>query len=244
MDFNTGKEHQIAENLTTIIPVSWSPTENTILALAPDRRRISEKNYLGGIYKIDAKTGQETEVLSFSRDSFKDLSLVYNMAIEWSLDGKSIFYIKENIIKRNLETGNQETFYQAQNILKFLKRSPSDNKLVFLDGIKLMMANSDNGIVKEIYSLKNDLKITNIVWSPDGSFIYINSGTSLWRLPINGGEIQKIHQFKKGKVYVSFSPDGNKVAISEYEQKYDLRLMENLIKELEKIYSQNEKTND
>ncbi|MDB4581571.1 tetratricopeptide repeat protein [Draconibacterium sp.] len=240
LDLKTGEERQIAKNLSTILPPSWSPKGNKILAILRDQRKINEKNYAGGIYKIDVKTGQETELLSFTRESFNNLSLALNMAVEWSMDAKSIFYIKEKqILKRDLETGEEKIFYQAQNSLKYLKRSTLDNKLVFVDGKQLLIANGEDGHIKEIYSLEDDLKITNIVWSPDASFILINAGTSLWRLPANGGTIQKVYQFKNDARYMSINPNGQEIALNTYKQITEIRVMENLAEEVERIYSQN-----
>jgi Tol biopolymer transport system component len=235
-NLNTAKESPIAENLEVPLHASWSPKENTILAIGLDNRKISDKNYFGGIYNIDIKTGKETELLSFTRDSFKDLSLAFNMAVEWSMDAKSIFYIKENhILQFNLETGLQNTFYTAQNSLKYLKRFSHGNELVFMDGKQIMKASGENGDIKKLCTLEDNQRIGSISWSPDGNYIYLYVDEWLCKLPSDGGILQKICPLAKETRFVSIHPEGKKIAITKYYQKAGFLVMENLVQELEKL---------
>lgn len=239
-DINTRKERQIAKNLETGLASSWSPNGNEILTLGLDKRKMNDKNYFAGIYKIDVKSGKETEVLTFSRDSFKNPSNVWRMAVEWSLDGKNIFYVKENqIIKRNLETGQENTFYKAEQSLQYFKRSPSGNEFVFKEGEKIMKTSGKDGVVREICSVEGP-KSGIISWSSDEKYIYLRADKSLCKVPSNGGAIQNICPLEKGIRYISFNPGEQKIAIAKYDQRTEFRKIENLTYELDKIYSLNE----
>lgn len=240
-DFNTGKERPVAENLEVQLPVSWSPKENSILIIGLDNRKIIDKNYAGGIYNVDVITGKETELLSFTKDSFNDLRQALNMAVEWSLDVKSFFYLKENrIVQFDLETGQQNTFYTAQNSLKFLKRFSKGNDLVFMDGKQIMKASGKNGDIKSLCSLEDSQRIGSIYWSPDGNYIYLYADSWLCKLPSDGGTIQKVCPLEEGTRFVSIHPEGKKIAVTNYDQKTGGLVMENLAQEIEKVYSRNE----
>ncbi|MFC1765095.1 tetratricopeptide repeat protein [Planctomycetota bacterium] len=240
-DINTGIERQIAGNLETgLASTSWSPKDNTILAFGRDQRNIQDKKYFAGMYKIDATTGRETEILTFARDAFRNPSNIMRMAAEWSLGGNKVFYIKGSQLKhRDLESGQEKTLYEGQRILQHLKRSPIGNELVFLEGKQIMKISGDNGDVKELCSLDNQRALL-IGWSSDEKYIYFAANQWLCKLPSIGGAIQKICPHQKGVRFISLSPDEQKIAITTYDQRTEFRKIENLAQEVERIYSQND----
>ena len=105
----------------------------------------------------------------------------------------------------------------------------------------------ESGTVKTITKLNTNtpLKYKKIALSPNGKYIYYTgmapeSGSILWRIPAQGGEPEKIWQSKDPIAGISIHPDGKQMALSVFEQEVEIRVMKNLIKEVEKIYSENE----
>jgi hypothetical protein len=63
-----------------------------------------------------------------------------------------------------------------------------------------------------------------------------DEGTSLWRIPAAGGIPQKTWQSKDRAEVFSFHPDGKQIALAIYEQELEIRVIKNLVQELEKVY--------
>ena len=76
------------------------------------------------------------------------------------------------------------------------------------------------------------------LWSPDGKYIYFYErpeGTNLWRIPAEGGKPQKVWSSENRVEIFDIHPDGDHIAFSIHERTTEVRVIENLVQELEKI---------
>jgi Tol biopolymer transport system component len=92
--------------------------------------------------------------------------------------------------------------------------------------------------VKEVCTAQEDKVFRMALWSPDGKYIYFTERSekpNLWRIPAEGGKPQKVWSSKNSLDIFSFHPDGNQVAFSIPERTTEVRVIENLVKELEKL---------
>jgi len=64
--------------------------------------------------------------------------------------------------------------------------------------------------------------------------------SKLWRVSANGGTPQNICQLPHLDVDLSIHPSGQKIALSYYEQTTEIRVMENLGREVAELQSRNE----
>jgi Tol biopolymer transport system component len=76
--------------------------------------------------------------------------------------------------------------------------------------------------------------------SPDGKYIYFSitgteNGSALWRISAETGSTEKIWESKNRITGINIHPDGNQMAISVLDYGLEIRVMENLVQELEKL---------
>ncbi|MHA2403935.1 MAG: hypothetical protein ACXADH_13150, partial [Candidatus Kariarchaeaceae archaeon] len=135
-DLKTGEERKLGENLRYARAPSWSPDGNSIIVVGTDKNKFYTKGYRGDVYLVDVKTGKTTEVFRLSDYTYNapdDDSFPLSV-IEWSLDGKSIFYLffKDRLVKHDLVTGEEKILYKHTHFNSLvLKRSPIGKNLIF-----------------------------------------------------------------------------------------------------------------
>lgn len=251
VNLKTDEKRKFTDNMSRVISPRWSPDGNSILIVGIDKNEIDTKGYKGGIYTVDVKTGQTTEILLLS--DYK-----YNMPgddafplsdIQWSLDGKSFFYLffKDRLVKHDLETGEDKILHkQAHFDRGVLSRSPDGKRLLFSarspeqKKSHLFTMSVEGGQVKELCTSQETNSFYMGLWSPDGQYIYfseLKDGTNLWRIPAEGGSPQKVWHSKDRTEIFSIHPDGNQIALAKRERTTEIRVIENLVQELEKIYN-------
>ncbi|MFC2160924.1 tetratricopeptide repeat protein [Acidobacteriota bacterium] len=249
-DLKTGEEHKLATNLFIAKSPSWSPDGNSILVIGrPQKPKTAADIYNGGIYNVDVKTGQTTEVLLLSDFEFarpKDAAWPLS-EIQWSLDGKSMFYLffKDRLVKRDLKTGEEKILYKHSDFSsEILERSPDGKSLLFSveDSEKkkgvLYTISVDGEQVKELCTSQEAESFHMGMWSPDGQYIYFTESENeynLWRIPSEGGKPQKVWHSKNNGYVWSIHPDGNQIALSIRERTTQIKVIENLVQELEKL---------
>lgn len=246
-DLKTNEEHTLAGNLMLVAPPCWSPDGNSILGVGRDITKNITKGYRGGIYRIDVKTGKASEILLLSDYKYNtpgdDASSLSDL--EWSADGKSIFFLffRDRLVKHDLETGQDKILYEHPRFERnVLARSPDGKTLLF--GVReegeshLFTIPVEGGEEKELCTTQQGFETA--MWSPDGKCVYFTKsqdGTSLWRLPAEGGTPQKVWQSENEVEIFSISPDGTQMSFAMRERELEIRVMENLVQELKKIYS-------
>ncbi len=247
-DLRTGEEHKVANNLLTSRSPCWSPDGNSILVVGHDKTKFATKGYKGGIFLIDAKTGQTTEILNisdFKYNATEDETFPLS-DVEWSSDGKCIFYtfFTDRLVKRDLVTGEEKILCKHDRFVRFiLHRSPDGKSLLF--GIynpeekksHLFTIPVDGGKEKEICSSQEARAFNSANWSIDGNFIYFidSNGNNLWRVSAEGGTPQKIWHSKNRIQGFDIHPNGTQLVLEKPEEITEIRVIENLVQELEKL---------
>jgi Tol biopolymer transport system component len=253
-DLKTGKERKLAENLFTSESPCWSPDGNSILVLGREKIKAKAKDYSRGIYLVDVKTGQTTEILLLSDYEFNvpedDASPLSDL--EWSADGKSFYYLlfKDRLVKHDLESGEDKVLYEHSHFNRnLLRRSPDGKNLLFAiynpeeKRGHLFTMPAEGGKEIELCTTQEDVALAGGSWSPNGKYIYfteITEGTNLWRVPVQGGTPQKVWHSENRAEFYSIHPDGGQIAYAIRERTTEIRAIENLSHELAKIYDQNE----
>jgi len=247
-DLRTGEENKVANNLLTSRSPCWSPDGNSILVVGHDKTKFATKGYKGGIFLINAKTGQTTEILNisdFKYNATEDEAFPLS-DVEWSSDGKSIFYtfFTDRLVKRDLVTGEEKILCKHDRFVRFiLHRSPDGKNLLF--GMynpeekksHLFTLPVDGGKEKEICTSQEARAFNAANWSIDGNFIYFidSNGNNLWRVSAEGGIPQKVWYSKNSIRGFDIHPDGTQILLEKPENITELRVIENLVKELEKL---------
>ncbi len=178
------------------------------------------------IYRIDAQTGDV--VLVIQRKDGE-----YLQSAQFSHDGKSIFYIKENesknpyqILVRDLETGKEKELYRTPPFdNNTIALSPDGKRLALLmrveKGVRtLNLMPAEGGEPKELHRFKQGGRwIIDIAWSPDSRYIYFYKSSpnwkwELWRIPSEGGKAQDLGLRMVRYDHINVHPDGRQITFS------------------------------
>ena len=249
-DLTTGEEHEIGR-LKQVRRPKWSPDGRSILLNARDEAR-QDEGYRGGLYLIDAESGDVSHVL----DVPDGAEWWYGFQAEWSADGASIVYaaydenaMEGRLVWRELATGTERELYRdsclaarildlhpdGTHLLFGLRDKPSGNVSTIQDSGRLMVLDLEMGDLRELLGIQDSGLVANVEWAPDGSHILYaienhNNGTDLWWVAAGGGEPEKLFTFAEDQFagYFNLSPDGRQIALIAYSQEYEIWVMENL----------------
>jgi Tol biopolymer transport system component len=248
-DLKTGEERRLAGNLSMAMSSCWSPDGNSILVVGYEK---SIRTKSAGIYRVDVRTGQASQILNLS--DYKDKITppgddAFPLSdVQWSLDGKSIFYLffTDRLVKRDLATGEEKILFKHSRFERsVLARSPDGRNLLFAvrspedkkSHLYTMLA--EGGGINELCTAQEAAGLGMGMWSPDGKYVYftemMDGGTSLWRVPAAGGTPQKTWQSKDRAEVFGFHPGGKQIALAIYERELEIRVIKNLVQELEKL---------
>ena len=248
-DLKTGSERKLAENMFLSMAPCWSPDGNSIAIFGFEKSKFQSKGYKGGIYMVNVNTGQTTEIILVSdyKYTIPDDDSPVISDIEWSSDGKSIFYLffKDWLVKHNLETGEDKILYKHSLFERgVLKLSPDGKSLLFglrypgEEKSRLLTIPVEGGKEKSVCTAQEEKVFGRALWSPDGRYIYFTENRekpNLWRVSPEGGKPQKVWHSENMVEIFSFHPDGNQMAFSIRERTTEVRVIENLVQELEKL---------
>jgi Tol biopolymer transport system component len=246
-DQKTGEERKLADGLS-VLSSCWSPDGNSISVVGFEKS-ITQKSI--GIYIVDVRTGQARQVVNLldNKNKFNppDDDSFPLSDVQWSADGKSIFYLffTGGIIKRDLATGEEKILYRHPRFERgAMKLSPDGKSLLF--GVqnleekksRLFTIPVEGGPEKELCPPREAFGLGAAMWSSDGKYIYFSEkkgdATSLWRLPAEGGIPQKTWHSKNPVEFFGIHPDGKQMALAIREREMEIRVIENLAQELEK----------
>ncbi len=248
LHLKTGEERELTGEIEVKVP-RWSPDGRSILFTGYDNNRRNQKDYNGGVYKIDVQTGNVTELVQFPPiqepshiNFFRDVWWTRSIA-DWSHDGKDVFYINRGrIFIRELESGREKQLYQNNNLRRLLDLSPDGKRLVFGtensdDGTwSILIMPVSGGEPRELYKFHESEGIRVITWTPDGKYVLFTKNTkkvsALWRISPEGGEPQKLWQSDKRNSGLSIHPDGQQIAFSTGELDLEIWVMENFLPEI------------
>ena len=250
-DVKTGKEYQPDDNMLRVSSYSWSPDGNSILVRGREVSKLQEEGYKGGVFKVDVKTGFVDQIFLLSdyeynipKDDSDPLS-----EIEWAPDGKSFYYLfqKDRLVKHNLETGEDKILYKYSDFTPYvLEVSPDGKNLLFGlqypddEKSRLFTIPAEGGKEKAVCTAQEANSIDWAKYSPDVKYIYFveileSTRSNLWRVSAEGGNPEKIWSPENRVEIYDIHPDGNQVAFSIRERATEVRVIENLVQELERL---------
>ena len=244
----TGDKQILSNEILVFGPPRLSPDNKLVLTHGYEEKRSGEENYKGAIYSVDIETGNVSEI-----KVKEDVSRSYSN--EWGGNGEYIFYTSNNqIIKHKISTREENIIYSDENLGRtILRRSFDGNNLIFdiqvNDTVKYLKSipldGGESRILAKFNTHLTPLMFKKLSLSPDGKYIYFSvanmeGGSILWRIPNETGEPEEILKSRNRIAGVNVHPNGNQIALSIFEKETEIRAIENLVKELEKIYSQNE----
>ena len=237
----TGEERELAADFEVRVP-RWSPDGSSVLITGYDNKKSDQKDYNGGIYKIDVQGGHVSELVQFPpvQDFLLDVWW-NNSGADWSNDGKAIFYLNRGIIHmRNLESGTEKQLYQNNHLLRLLNLSPDGDRLVCATmnekeaTSSLLMLPISGGEPIELCKsegLRGPRRV--VTWTPDGKYLLfsekLKQGSVMWRISPDGGEPEKLWQSDKEISSLSIHPDGQQIVFSTFEQVIEIWIMENFL---------------
>jgi len=212
--------------------IRWSPDGNSILGVGPD-----EKGKWWFLFAINAQTG-DAEAIAHS-DSSKGEAL---FSPEWAPDGKSVYFMRSSkefrcLIRYELETDLEKELIrlsQSQG-LHFMVLSADGRQLAFNEGSAVKVVSTTGGEPRELIQVKD---MRTIAWQRDGQYILYGKtreGTQdmidLWRVPVKGGEPQKLDLAMAQLLHLRAHPDGRRIAFTAKTQnaKSEVWVMENFL---------------
>jgi Tol biopolymer transport system component len=218
----TGKMQEFPlRNLEMVICPRWSPDGRSILVSGLDLKGSR------GIYRIDTQTGIFTIMLPTPLTDEN-----WTTTHEWSRDGKAIFLARNannppyqtRIMRRDLESGIEKEFYRGSTGMFSLSCSPDGQWLAFMrrgkEGLLGIMP-AAGGEPRELYRFKQeDQNFVPLRWAADGKSILFEimepgqKKWNWWRIPMEGGEPQKLGLEWDSAISASFHPDGRHIAFS------------------------------
>jgi Tol biopolymer transport system component len=216
----TGQARRLAATLIETGYVSWSP----------DGRRLvtTGKDVMGrtGVFQIDAQSGEATPLI---------LNAANINGAQWSPDGKKLYFTRngDDLVEWDVASRLERSIYKG-TILVFGQLSP-DGKYVVVarpdpsaKTASLLLV-SIGGESRELLPLSQSQEFgdgASFTWTPDSSAVIFDKKTGtrreLWRVPITGGQPQKLDIDpelwikgslpNKGQLGFRLSPDGHSIA--------------------------------
>lgn len=250
----TGIEKRLAKELMYAIGPYWSSDAQSVYFYGMDQKMLQNKGYKGGIYKVDINSDNLEQKLLISDYEYtpsEDDALPISGHVV-SDDQQYIYMLFQNdwIVKHDLNNGKDTILYRHPKFVRgVLQLSPDGNKLLFAIKNKgekmsrLLTISTQGGDEKELCTSQESNISESAFWSPDGKYVYFSErpeGTNLWRVDANGGTPEKVWKTNKRAESFAMHPSGEKISYSVRERITEVRVIEGLVNELDKIYSQNE----
>jgi Tol biopolymer transport system component len=203
LSLETGKQEELHPRMTTISRLRWSPDGRSILASGQDQKG------RGGLYQIDAQTGDVSPVVQSGGRRFPWESA-------WSPDGRTIYYeMGQGIVARDLRTGQERGIRSdARHFApspdgRFLAvgREDPSTKSGVLEIVAL-----DTGQSRELLRVPDASVFYRVLsWSADGRFVFFGKG-ELWRITVENGSSDKLGIAMPDLIDVRVHPDGRRIA--------------------------------
>jgi Tol biopolymer transport system component len=225
LSFETGKQEELHPRMADISRLRWSPDGRSILASGRDERS------RGGLYRIDAQTGDVSPVVQSG-------GLRFPWESAWSPDGRTIYYeMGAGIVARDLGTGQERQIRSDARhfalspdgrFLAILREDPP-NKFSALDIVAL-----DTGQSRELLRVPDAVVFYKVLsWSADGRFLFFNGvpgrTTELWRVAVENGVSEKLGIAMEGLLQVRVHPDGRRIAFFASQLGAELWAMEQFL---------------
>jgi len=195
-----------------------------------------------GLFRMDSLSGDYTTVrLRLDKESLKQPAL--------SPDGKTVYFVhadvdsKDEVIRaRDLATGQEQVVCRPPSWPYGLAISPDGRQLALYGGWErnssLLVAPIATGQLRTLFSSPQGIK--TIAWTPDGRHLLFSltqpaggagSGatTDLWRIPVEGGQSQKLELAMDSLADLRVHPNGRHIAFVAGSHKGEVWVMENFL---------------
>ncbi len=249
LDVETGKEQKMVDWLI-ISNMSWLQDNETILIRGFDQRKEPDKNYSNALYTINTKTGEVSELLSYSEYREKEWEIglkIAQLMAEGNNNQNNIYYLKNGqLISRELATGMEKTLLEDNNFNSTnysLELSPDKKNLLFYNENQLFVIPLTNPelipIVKRV-TINTITVENNAVWTPAGSHVLYahntDDGSALWKVSAKGEHPKEVWKSKFPICSFSIHPDGDEIVITTLNQYAEIWKADNLLSN-EKAYN-------
>ena len=235
-----GEPRELLPDLAGFEQPRWSPDGDSFLVIGREK----ETNRRGA-YRIDAHTGEVTAIVRSHREA-----RVFRA--EWSPDGTAIFYNRKSsdcscFVRRDLDTGRETDVYRtpASGTQNRLAPSPDGRQLAII-----MVDQASKAVVLRVVPVAggqprtlfqgDDLALLGFVaWTPDGRYLLFGRHSALepslrelWRIPVGGGEPQKLDLAMEDLRNLRIHPDGRRIAFTAGTDRSEVWVMENFLPDL------------
>ncbi len=221
LSLETHKQEELYPRMTTISRLRWSPDGRSILASGRDERG------RGGLYRIDAQTGDVSPVVQSG-------GLRFPWESAWSPDGRTIYYeMGAGIVARDLGTGHERQVrpdarhFALSSDGRFLAVAREDppTKSSVLEIVAL-----DTGQSRDLLKVPDPAFFYKVLsWSADGRFLFFAKGRELWRVAVENGVSEKLGIAMEGLLQVRVHPDGRRIAFFASQLGAELWAMEQFL---------------
>ena len=219
-------ERQLSPKLSKIQRLTdWSPDGRSLLLMAFD-----EKNHEGA-YSVDVRTG-DVRALAQAEGG----QTIFRP--EWLLNGQAIVYYRRDqtpspshVIVHDVGTGSERELQTSEADAGFIDTaiSPDGRYLAFRVGggsykPALGVVPVTGGAPRELFRPDVPAGIIDLIgWSPDSRQVIFDTRQRIglrdvnlewWRLPIDGGERQKLESNQLQADKIRFHPDGQRIAFA------------------------------
>lgn len=246
LNVETREERALRLDVAVLDPVDgphWSPDGKSLIVIG------KQNTPLAGVYRVDVATGATTPLVNVPRGQW----LLYTA---WSRDGLSIFYTigsPTRIVRRDIATGKETDLVRIATspagvprlavspdgrTLAYVAREPSNRMVRAIN-----LVSTDGGDSRAIYRTGENEGIGGLAWAADGRYLFFRKSlivtaqpnrpptSEFWRIARDGSQPQRLDMDVSGQSgQISFSPDGQRLAVTMGEIKTELWVLENLSK--------------
>ena len=201
----TGTERELAKPPAPFNCLRWAPDGRSLLVSGMKVYNPEDVALMRRVYRIDATTGETTLLLENKVDDS------WLLIAELSPDGKTLYYQRAGIVRRELDTGQEKTLLRPLNEGPWASWALSPNgefvATCFNEGTgrkgpggaleggvkKVLLIPSQGGQTTELVRWDQGPAdyLTHTCWSPDGKTVLF----TLHRVPIAGKNAKAIEEF-------------------------------------------------
>jgi len=245
---DSGKEREILPEYN-FMSLKWSPDGQTLLARAFDGSDRSAHSLLAA---IDAETS-EVRVIKKCEAARLNETI---MEFDWSKDGRAVFYVLNTksknlsqLLVRDIESRDEKELYRAPTWAERfnISRSPDGRWLALMNyrGMEekrrtLRIISAEGKEIRDLITFEDTYNGPAwTTWTPDGKYVLFpkhdpkeEGKSQLWRIPVQGGEPEKLNIEMWGFNNLTVHPDGTRLAFSSNGpslKQAELWVMENFL---------------
>ena len=258
---DTGEERELSPQLNFLgdTRLRWAPDGRSFL-ISGQEVGGQDSDRLRGLFQIDAQTGEVVPIVvspSNTHPGWRE----NRWHAEWSRDGKAIFYVRDagegcEIRFRDVKTGEERLIHHPASPvhLSNLALSPDGRWLAFGYGSghywaeAVLVIPASGGPPREVLRLDPNVVgwlTYSFAWTGDGQHLVFSKRVALpgrpselWRVPVEGGEQQRLGLAMWGRGGVRVHPDGRRIAFTNMTPAGELWVMEHFLPELEGLSEQ------